>query len=605
MSIITALRDLSDSLEQIEQNSQRLEQLETKLKTLNGDTADYGTVDLLEDDQRQTGLNNQSGIRIEMSETVEGISARISPRTRGVSKAYLRRDEGGEILEEIDLDEERNYRPGDWAYFGTTLSKGEAYEIVFDSEGRNFTRGRANGVEYPITGTALDVTHGIYSNGGARSESYRYCVDRLAPGQDFRDRERTFGVLNDVPRDATIVYAQDELDLDGDVGAELQSFINGLDTVNHAILLPDELLQWDTHVKVPSSAEFFGLVGDGYGPLCKIKRSIDHPLTVGTRRRGVNAIVRNIDWDIREEGYDGWPVDTGFMQVFGDSWFIAENCRRLGKRQRYQWRDGKGPVDGYYRFGNAYSMLAGTLAEDGVGIVQNCLTDGGIHNTREPTNPIAERPGNSGEGVGFSAEMNFGTVYWKENVARGSVGNTFYMHSGATTEGKNVVVNNEIFNTSRSAIRLGKNDEAYDNYVEFSDMSSRYPGSGLWFNKEIPHCESLEIYSTDGNHELVRASSECAGGVIKGLEITAGPDNDHHTVRASSIPSRPIRGLVIEDFRIVDKSDGPTPTGKNYSLDISRDDVTLRNGVIDVSESPREAIGGRSEPTLENVEIID
>lgn len=596
-----------DSFDQIEQNSEDVEGIERRLDALETDgelETDGGivcdTVDLGDDDIRQIGIGNQAGVRIEMAATVNGISARISPRTRGISNAVLKHDQGGDVIQEVDVT---RHRSGDWVYFDAELEAEEAYELVADSDGRSFARGRRGGVDYPLEGGLLDVTHGIYTGGGAQSDTYRYCFDRLQPGADRSVREREFGALDDVPNDVEIVYAADELDLDADIGAEIQDLIDGLGEINHAIVLPETDCHWETHVQVPASAEFFGLIGEDDGPHCEIRESIDHPLTIGTWSEGVTAtIVRGIDWDIHENDSDGYPVDTGFMQVFVQDWFVVEDCRRLGRRQRYQWRDGGGPFDGYYVLGNAYGFFANVLQDGAVGIVENVRTDGGVHNTRDPDDPIAERPGNPGEGIGFSAEISEGTIYWRDITGHNCVGNTFYMQTGQA-DGRNVVEHCEIVNGSRASIRLGSDDEAYNNYIEFSDMDGRYYGSGLWFEDGTPECDGLEIHAPDGNHELVRVSSGCAGGRIARLDVYAGGDNDHHTMRLSTTPDSPTDGIVVEDFHVVDESDGSTPNG-NYSVNVSRPDVTLRNGTVDVSNSSRDAFGGSEEPELEDVEIV-
>jgi hypothetical protein len=607
MSTLTdALKELTGALETTDGTADRLDALETRLAEIEekgvgtGQPAEpeYPELDLGEDTERQTHLGNQAGIRFKAETDLSGITARISTRTMGVSRAYLKEAGGGEVLEEIDIT---RYRGGEWITFRTTLMEGEEYEVVLDAEGANFARGRRE-MDYPVQSDELTVNYGVFGSDGPTSETYRYCLDRLRPGANagrgFRNGERAIDTLDDVPESAELVYAdaEAEINLERDVGAQLANYIDDQGTVNHAIVLPEGTYDWGHRLRVPSSAEYIGLIGEGEGPRYEIREFIDQPLTIGGTRNGVGeALVRNIDWDIDGEDDDGNNIDTGFLEVFAEDSLLVEHCRRLGKRQRYQWFDGNGSHHGWYHVGNAYGMHAAITDSDGVGVVRNCRTDGGVHN------PVAEKAGRpGGEGVGFSAEANRGTIFWRGNTARKAVGNTFYMHSGASVEGRNIVEYNQIFNGSRSAIRLGEGDRASDNYIEFSDMAGRHAGSGLWYNFDTPGCRDLEIHAPDGNHELVRMSSECNGGELCGLEIYAGPANRSFTIRCSTASGGTTEGIVIENFEIVDESDRG-----DYSVMIRRPDVTLRDGIIDVRNSRRDAIGGTHEPDLEDVIIRD
>ena len=131
------------------------------------------------DDEGQSwgSLDDWSGVRVQVTESIHGLECRLSTETEDVTTAYLTTD-GGSVLERQTI---ATLGAGDTFAFESSLEPGEAYRIVFDARGRSYVRGRA-AADYPIEGTALDVTHGIYG-GSLQTESYRYCVDRIVPQQ--------------------------------------------------------------------------------------------------------------------------------------------------------------------------------------------------------------------------------------------------------------------------------------------------------------------------------------------------------------------------------------------------------------------------------------
>jgi hypothetical protein len=657
MRIITALRELTDSLEKINNNAEQhdevQEQLEEirrrleeegvpedgadeRLAELEGQvdelaaqveglsgldsrvdelaaqveelaqqgtrrpSPDFDEIHLGDDTHRQTQHPNQCGIRFTMHENVEGFSVRVSARTREISEVLLKEPHGGDVIEQVELG---RTLPGDWIYIDSPLTEGETYELVAHNGEHRFPRGENREMDYPVEVDVLTLECGIYSDGGAESQSRRYCFDRFQPGQDFSGRERSTGLLDDVPNDAEVVYADAEFGTDGDVAAKLQDYVDDLDEINHCVVLPDEEMTWETHVQVPRSAEFFGLVGEGRGPQAIIRRFISQPLTIGSTSDGVRAaVVRNVTFDIDGEDENGYNIDSGFLEVFAQRWFVVEDCHRKGVRQRYQrFEDGipsylspRGPYDDangvdWYHVGNAYGFHGGITTPDGVGIVRNCRTDGGINN------PVADyRSTHPGEGVGFSAERNRGTIYWRENVAHGAVGNTFYMHGPNSDESTNIVLLDEIYNGSRSSIRLGDGDEAHGCYVQFDQMRERYSASGVWFNHGEPIADQIEIEAPDGNHELVRDTSD--GGTLTNSYVHAGPNNEHFSLR-SNAPT------VIEDTVFVDESNQKSSSADG-ALHFNHRDAVLRNVTIDVSNTPRDPISGH-EPEMIDCEIIE
>ncbi len=136
-----------------------------------------GTLDLGDDDLAQPGQRNRSGIRIETTETIDGLACRISRETVGIITAYLVTD-AGTVLERQTT---ATLAPGERFAFESELEADTAYWILCDASGRTYTRGRA-AVDYPIEGESLVATRGIYTGNGARSNSYRYCIDQITPG---------------------------------------------------------------------------------------------------------------------------------------------------------------------------------------------------------------------------------------------------------------------------------------------------------------------------------------------------------------------------------------------------------------------------------------
>ncbi|MDG5762055.1 hypothetical protein QA600_22330 [Natronococcus sp. A-GB1] len=142
-------------------------------------------LDLGSDEEAQSwgGLDDWSGVRVELEEDIAGFECRLSSETAGVTTAYLT-DESENVLEQQSIDE---LGAGETFTFGTALEGGQAYWIVFDAGGDSYIRGRA-AVDYPVESGVVQATHGIYG-GGILSDSYRYCVNRIVP-------ERSSSVLN-------------------------------------------------------------------------------------------------------------------------------------------------------------------------------------------------------------------------------------------------------------------------------------------------------------------------------------------------------------------------------------------------------------------------
>ncbi|MFU8868905.1 hypothetical protein [Natronococcus sp.] len=141
-----------------------------------GDPTGRG-LDLEFDDVAQSwsSLDEWSGVRLQVTESVAGLECRLSAETDGVTTAYLVTDDG-DVLERQTVE---TLEPGETFAFETALEPDETYRLVCDARGRSYIRGRA-AIEYPVEGSALTVTDGVFG-GGALSDGYRYCIDRIVP----------------------------------------------------------------------------------------------------------------------------------------------------------------------------------------------------------------------------------------------------------------------------------------------------------------------------------------------------------------------------------------------------------------------------------------
>jgi hypothetical protein len=580
---------------------ERLEELNNEIEELKDRQGNRGNevVNLEADTERQVEWPHHAGINFEAHEDFDGLSVQLSEKTRRAHTVILRED--GETI--IDEDDITNVGWGGWFHLDHEFKAGEDYQLLVGPHDRILGRGRVQ-VDYPIEGDSLSVTSGAFEDGESASETWRYCIRRLSPGADFSGRERGFSALDDVPKDAEIVIASQEFDLSGDVGEELFEYMAELDqsdeTVNHAVIMPySGEYEWNTFAGAQlRDDEFFAVIApEGATATYKIRESIAQPLEIGSYSNGPKeAIIRNMRWDIDGEDSDGWPVDTGFCMASATECVIVEGCSRVGRRSRYQWRDGNGPIqNGYYSLGNTWSMRVHALREDTIGVVRDNFNGGGEHNVEEPDDPIAERAGRHGEGVGFSAENSRGAVDWVGNIDDGSVGNVFYMHGPRSEQAMNYVAYNEISDHCRSSIRLGYNDRSKDNYIQLADMDGRYSANCLWANAGSPTFEGDVIEAPEGNHELLRDTSD--GATFDNIRVVAGRDNQRNLLRSSSSDT------LVEDSEFVDVSEN-VPRNQPGTQHFNASGCTLRNCVIDSSGCERPAISGE-EPEMIDCEIIE
>ncbi|TYL39423.1 hypothetical protein CV102_08855 [Natronococcus pandeyae] len=159
-------------------------------------TSDIGAVlDLERDGEAQSwsGLSNRSGVRLNATETISGLECRVSTETAGLTTAYLT-DDSGAVIDQQSIDD---LEAGETFVLDTPLEAGETYWVVCDAGGQRYTRGRA-AVDYPLESDVLEATHGIFAGDGARTENYRYCIDRIQPAD------------SSIPIGATLALGSDE-----------------------------------------------------------------------------------------------------------------------------------------------------------------------------------------------------------------------------------------------------------------------------------------------------------------------------------------------------------------------------------------------------------
>ncbi|MFU8867278.1 MAG: hypothetical protein ACNA7R_05055, partial [Natronococcus sp.] len=141
-----------------------------------GIDGDSETLDLDSDDEAQHNQTNRSGFTFVPAERLDGLECRVSERSEGLLTAYLATG-SGTVLERRTI---AALDPGETFAFETDLEAGRTYRIQCDARGRNYVRGRAE-VDYPLENDLLAVTHGLYTEAGAETTSYRYCIDRIGP----------------------------------------------------------------------------------------------------------------------------------------------------------------------------------------------------------------------------------------------------------------------------------------------------------------------------------------------------------------------------------------------------------------------------------------
>ncbi|WP_273739267.1 hypothetical protein [Natrinema soli] len=527
-------------------------------------------LDLQTDETAQSwrSLTEPAGVRLQATEQIAGLECRLSTLTDEVTTAYLTDDSGTVLAQQSLTDSEA----GDIITFDVELAADAYYRILCDADGQRYVRGRA-AIEYPLEGDSLRVTDGVYS-GDALSSSYRYCIDQITPV--VADRELTEG-LGTRPTDVTVVNVLEHpaIDASGDLSAEILSYLEAQNEINHAFVLPMGTYTWNTGFYLGGSLEYLEISGDPRATLQVRDPAVDVAFEFG-RWGNTNppqrVVLRNLDVDIDDQP----DRDAGLLIAHVNS-CLVDNIELIGQR----WRHGP-------EGGDRYTCLVNTRDTEGLSVIRNLsLPDG------DREDPAFSSVGHS---IGISADPpHNGVNVWTQCYVEEFVDNGFYVRN---SPGYNIVDHSLAVNCGNGSVRLGEADEARDCKIRLDRGSEQtYPGTGLWLNGDQPTAERITIDGSDAHNDLLRVNSGADGGHVRDLSLRCGSSATAPTVRCSSTSETDLQGVLIEDFAITDVS----TANNNPSVNIRRSDVTFRSGVIDVANRP--ALGGTEMPTLEDIEI--
>lgn len=108
-----------------------------------------------DDDDNTLSNSDEFGFAISPTSYWPDIGARISSNTSGLTKAYLR-DNNGNGIQSVDIS---NLSAGDtFTFEGVNLQSGSDYRIVADAEGSSYTVGYFSGTaSYPYTSNDVDI----------------------------------------------------------------------------------------------------------------------------------------------------------------------------------------------------------------------------------------------------------------------------------------------------------------------------------------------------------------------------------------------------------------------------------------------------------------
>lgn len=106
-------------------------------------------------DDQNTGNTSSFGLVINPNESFEGVGARISNNTTGVTRSRLYDYSAGSYIETVDISA---LSSGDAFKFDSTIDEGVDYGIEVDDSGNSYTVGyRSDETAYPYSGTDIDI----------------------------------------------------------------------------------------------------------------------------------------------------------------------------------------------------------------------------------------------------------------------------------------------------------------------------------------------------------------------------------------------------------------------------------------------------------------
>ncbi|AGB39308.1 hypothetical protein [Natronococcus occultus] len=536
-----------------------------------------------EEGQSWSSLDDRSGVRLLATESADALECRLSGETEGVTRAYLT-DDDGDVLDDRSI---AGLDAGETFVLNGSLEADTHYRVLCDADGESFVRGRTE-IEYPIASDVLEATHGIYG-GDLESDSYRYCVDRIEPTEPVESEpepvsaptptESTHGLVAEVmtpPDDVTTVdvVAESSIDENGDLAAEILSYIGSQSEVNHEFVLPMGSYTWNTEFVVFDPIEYLEIRGKPRATLEIRDHGVDIAFLLGqwaTNNPPKHVALRNLDVDIDDQA----ERDAGLISAHVGRCLI-DNVELVGER----WRHGP-------HGGDRYTCMINTRDPNALSLIRNFgLPDGEIADSSQPS---------VGHSIGCSADPpHEGINIWDRCYVEDYVDNGLYVRN---SEGENFVDHSMAVNCGNGNIRIGAADEARDCKILLDGGSDQtYPGAGLWLNGGEAIAERIEIDGSDAQNDIVRVNSDADGGHIKDLDLFCGPNVQAPAIRCTETSSTNNRGLTIEDFDVEDIT-----TAAGGSVRIRRSDVTLTNGTIDASYRP--ALTGYGDPDLEDVDM--
>ncbi|MDG5818685.1 hypothetical protein [Natronococcus sp. A-GB7] len=531
-------------------------------------SADVDTLGLGSDEEAQSGFTDWSGVRIQATEAIRSLQCRLSGET-DVTTAYLT-DDSGNVLRQQSVE---GHNPGDTFVFDVALESGDVCWVLCDGDGDTYTRGRA-AADYPLESEFLSVTHGVYT-GTSLSSNYRYCIDQI---QTTLAGQGVTTTLESRSLDVTAVDVAEEpsIDENGDLAAEILSYIDAQDEVNHEFVLPRGTYSWNTDFYITDPVEYLEIRGDRRATLQITEPNVDVAFGFGSWDDDTppnQVAVRNIDVDISDVS----ERDAALITAHVDRCLI-DNVELIGNRMPY------GPEGG-----TRYTCLINTLDEDALSLIRNVtIPDGDIES--------ADAPAVGGHSIGISADPpHDGMNIWQQCFVERTVGNGFYVRNSS---GDNILNQCAAANCGSGNIRLGIGDEARDCKIFLDDGSNQlYPGTALWLNGGEPIAERIEIDGSDAQNDIVRINSDANGGNITDLDVFCGPSVDAPAIRCTYTSVTDPSGVLIEDFTVEDV----TTANDNASAQVRRPDVAMSSGVINAEY--RSALGGAYDPELDDVDL--
>ncbi|WP_394743344.1 hypothetical protein [Natronococcus roseus] len=540
-----------------------------------GGDRESDVLDLGSADESQKRMQHTSGVLFTPDETVEGLSAHVDSETFGVSRGLIKRhtpaSEGsGEVLEEVRIR-------GRWVHFETALEAGEEYEILADKRGQRFDRGYRS-VDAPVAYDEGQIGGGVYGSDGANTVGRAYVFDRLVLEED-RTPANTYGTDHaEVPDDleteigereasTTIdVTDHDSIDHDGDLAAEVLSYLEDQSTVDHEIEIPGGRYAWDTELRL-SEVEFLRITGEPDTEFV-VHEQIDTTIEIGNRSGDARHVeLEDLSFSIDGDGPDGHPLDSGLCRILARDKLFIDSIEILGARH-YGLPEADGSVPDSIR-GDKFTVFVGLVDSGGVGVVENLSVP---HGSVEYTDSQFDHS------ICVSTDPpHEGRIRWSNCWVEDTPDNGFYL---SNSPGENYLTDSFARNNGGTNIRPGTGDMAIACSVEMTNGSAQNStGTGVWLQGEGALARAISIDAPDGQNDMIRANSSTISARFEDIEGYLGEDCHCRVMSLTQGDTDPseFEGVVIDGFEITDESG----TDSHHAIHCTRPDVELRNGTID------------------------